>query len=579
VRKSVIAALTLGVLFTLATVRAMDIWWWREQTLATANARASNLAFILAEYIHESVAAGDSALRQLALHSRRIGGPAAAAKDWGPSLDSARAGLRNTGAISIVDATGIIRHSTQPLIVGQSRRDESAFRRLVADPNDELVISNPFRTVVEPRGFVIPFARPLLREDGAFDGIVVASMIPAAMRGLFQTMDVGQHGVVWVFHPDGIVLFREPSAKDPLGEPANTNPIFMAAKQSAQSGTIETAVRPGTPTLLTAFRATTAPPLIVAVSLDRDEVLHDFRRQAAGSGGFFVVVTATMIGTLYVLFRQMDEKAQVEDALARARQSEADELRMANERLEKALRVEQEFLMTVSHELRTPLTAIRGWARMLATGGALGEQQAAAVQSIERNARAQTRLIEDLLDMSRAVDGTLRLEVREVNLPNVVREAIETMTPAADAKQIRIDVQIDDQVGTMGCDPGRLQQIIWNLLSNAIKFSPPGGCIELRLESAGSEAAIVVKDSGAGISADFLPHVFDRFRQEDAGTKRRFGGLGLGLAIVKHLVELHGGSVTVDSGGPERGATFTVRLPMRSPILSGDGDSVGRASH
>src|SRR5437667_5411692 len=129
----------------------MDLWWWRAQTLATANARASNLAFILSEYIHESVAAGDSALRQLALHSRRIGGPAAAAKDWGPSLASARAGLRNTGAISIVDANGIIRHSTQPLIVGQSRRDESAFRQLAADPNDELVISNPFRTVVEPR--------------------------------------------------------------------------------------------------------------------------------------------------------------------------------------------------------------------------------------------------------------------------------------------------------------------------------------------------------------------------------------------------------------------------------------------
>ena len=578
-RKSVIAALTLGVLFTLGIVRGMDLWWWRAQTLATANARASNLAFILAEYIHESVAAGDSALRQLALHSRRIGGPAAAAKDWGPSLESARAGLRNTGAISVTDANGIIRHSTQPLIVGQSRRDESAFRQLAADPNDELVISNPFRTVVEPRTFVIPFARPLLREDGAFDGIVVASMIPAAMRGLFQTMDVGNHGVVWVFHPDGIVLFREPSTMDPLGEPANTNPIFAAAKQSAQSGTIETAVRAGTPTLLTAFRATTAPPLIVAVSLDRDEVLHDFRRQAAGSGGFFVVVTATMIGTLYVLFRQMDEKAEVENALVRARQSEADELRVANERLEKALKLEQEFLMTVSHELRTPLTAIRGWARMLATGGALGEQQAAAVQSIERNARAQTRLVEDLLDMSRAVDGTLRLEVREVNLPSVVREAIETMTPAADAKQIRIDVHIDDRVGTMGCDPGRLQQIIWNLLSNAIKFSPPGGHVELRLESAGSEAAIVVKDGGAGISADFLPHVFDRFRQEDAGSKRRFGGLGLGLAIVKHLVELHGGSVTVDSGGPERGATFTVRLPMRSPILGGDGDSVDRASH
>jgi signal transduction histidine kinase len=389
-------------------------------------------------------------------------------------------------------------------------------------------------------------------------------------------MDVGKRGVVWVFHPDGIVLFREPSAANPLGEPAGANPIFAAAKRASEPGTIEVAVRPGEPTLLTAFRATAAPPLIVAVSLDRDEVLYDVRRHSVEAGAFFVMLTLTMIGTLFVLFRQMDQKAEAEGALASARQFEADQLRTANDRLEKALRLEQEFLMTVSHELRTPLTAIRGWARMLAAGTGLGEKQAAAVQSIERNARAQTRLVEDLLDMSRVVGGTMRLEIRDVNLPDVVREAIETMTPAADAKQIRIELTIDDGVGTIACDPDRLQQIVWNLLSNAVKFSPPSGCVDLRIERAGSEAAIVVRDGGAGISPEFLPYVFDRFRQEDAGTKRRSGGLGLGLAIVKHLVELHGGSVTVESGGQDHGATFTVRLPIQSPILSFDGDAGNR---
>ena len=575
-RKPVIAALTLGVLFTLGVLRGVDMWWWRAQTLNTASARASNLAFILTEYFQESLAAGDGALRQLALHSRRIGGPAASQAAWGPSLASARAGLRNTGSISVVDATGIIRHSTQPLIVGQSRREESAFRRLASDPKDELVVSTPFPTVVDPKAFIIPFARPLLAEDGGFEGIVVASMVPAAMRGLFQTMDVGKRGAVWVFHPDGVVLFREPSATNPLGEPAGANPIFAAAKQTGEPGTIVSALRPGGPTLLTAFRATTAPPLIVAVSLDRDEVLRDVRRQSVEATAFFVVLTLTMIGTLFVLFRQMDEKAGAEGALASARQFEADELRTANERLEKALRLEQEFLMTVSHELRTPLTAIRGWARMLATGTVLGEQQAAAVQSIERNARAQTRLVEDLLDMSRVVGGTLRLEIRDVNLADVLREAIETMTPAADAKQIRIDVTIDDGVGPIACDPDRLQQIVWNLLSNAIKFTPTAGRVELHVERDGAEVAIVVRDAGAGISPEFLPHVFDRFRQEDAGPKRRFGGLGLGLAIVKHLVELHGGSVTVESGGQDRGSTFTVRLPISSPILNVDGDAGDR---
>jgi signal transduction histidine kinase len=577
VRKPVIAGLTLGVLFALGAFRALELREARVQTLTSASARAANLAFILSEYVRESLAAGDSALRQLTVHSRRIGGPAASPRDWAPSLASARAGLRNMGSISVVDSTGTIRHSTQPLIVGQSRRDEYAFRRLAADPRDDLVVSNPYPTVVEPKTFVIPFARPLLGEDGTFQGIVVAAMIPSAMRNLFQTMDVGRSGSVWAFHPDGIVLFREPSDKDVLGESATANPIFVVAKQASGSGTIESAVRPGDPTLLTAFRPTTEPPMIVAVSLDRDEVLHDWRRQVLESALFFAVLAMTMAGTLVALFRQMDQKGDMERALVRAQQEEADRLRAANDRLEKALRMEQEFLMTVSHELRTPLTAIRGWARMLASGAVQGEQQAAAIQSIERNARAQTRLVEDLLDMARVDGGTLRLDIKEVSLPSVVRDAVETMTPAAEAKQIRVDTRIDDSLGVIAGDPDRLQQIVWNLLSNAIKFTPIEGRVEVRLERKDREAAIIVHDSGAGISPEFLPHVFDRFRQEDAGAKRRFGGLGLGLAIVKHLVDLHGGSVFVESDGQDHGATFVVRLPI-GPILNADvhaGDGSG----
>jgi len=577
VRKPVIAGLTLGVLFALGAFRALELWSGRTQALTTASARASNLAFILSEYMRESLAAGDSALRQLTVHSRRIGGPSASSKDWAPSLASARAGLRNTGSISVVDSTGTIRHSTQPLIVGQSRRDEYAFRTLAANPKDNLVVSNPYPTVVEPKMFVIPFARPLLDEDGTFQGIVVAAMIPSAMGGLFQTMDVGRSGAVWVFHPDGIVLFREPSDKDGLGQSATANPIFFAAKQANQSGTIESAVRPGEPTLLTAFRSTAEPPIIVAVSLDRDEVLQDWRRQVVESALFFAVLTMTMAGTLVALFRQIDRRAEAERALARTQQDEADRLRTANDRLEKALRMEQEFLMTVSHELRTPLTAIRGWARMLASGAVQGDQQTAAIQSIERNARAQTRLVEDLLDMARVDGGTLRLDIKEVSLANVVREAVETMAPAADAKQILVETNIDDTIGVIAGDPDRLQQIVWNLLSNAIKFTPNEGRVEVRLEQNDREAVIIVHDSGAGISPEFLPHVFDRFRQEDAGAKRRFGGLGLGLAIVKHLVDLHGGSVVVESDGQDHGSTFVVRLPI-GPILNADVHASDRRS-
>ena len=203
----------------------------------------------------------------------------------------------------------------------------------------------------------------------------------------------------------------------------------------------------GEPATLTAFRSTAEPPIVVAVSLDRDEVLHDWRIQVVESALFFGVLAVMMAGTLVALLRQMDQKSEVERALARTQREEADRLRAANDRLEKALRLEQEFLMTVSHELRTPLTAIRGWARMLATGAVQGEQQAAAIQSIERNARAQTRLVEDLLDMARVDGGTLRLDIKEVSLPEVVREAVETMTPAADAKNIRVETFVDGSPG------------------------------------------------------------------------------------------------------------------------------------
>jgi signal transduction histidine kinase len=213
---------------------------------------------------------------------------------------------------------------------------------------------------------------------------------------------------------------------------------------------------------------------------------------------------------------------------------------------------------------------------MLATGAVQGEQQAAAIQSIERNARAQTRLVEDLLDMARVDGGTLRLDIKDVSLPEVVREAVETMTPAADAKNIRVETMVDGPAGLISGDPDRLQQIVGNLLSNAIKFTPNDGRVEVRLERADGHASIIVRDTGAGISREFLPHVFDRFRQEDAGRKRRFGGLGLGLAIVKHLVDLHGGSIAVESAGQDHGSTFIVRLPV-GPILNTDGHASDRS--
>lgn len=554
--KLTIAALTVGVLVTGGALRGATLWSWRVQALAAAETRAANLAFILSEYVRETFAAGDASLRQLAIHSRRLGGPTAPAGQWGPVLAAARAGLTGIGSISVVDREGTIRHSTQPLIVGQSRRDQFVFRRLSTLSNDELVVDTPFLTVTTPRYYLIPLGRRLTTQEGVFDGAIVATFIPAEPRRFFRTVDVGRQGVVWVFHPDGVVLFREPSDANPIGERATGNPIFEAARRQAASGTLEGAIHPGGPVLLSGFHATSTPPLIVAVSLNRSEILGEWWRQVVGSAFFFGSLGFVIVATLLTLFRQIDAKARAE---ASALASE----RHARREAENASRVKDEFLMTVSHELRSPLTAIYGWARMLVTGGLEKEDTARALESIERNARTQKRLIDDLLDVSRVISGKFRLDVRPLNMPDILNAAVDAVRPAADAKQIHLQTYFDPKAGPLSGDPERIQQIVWNLLSNAIKFTPSGGDVQLRLERAGADAEIIVSDTGVGISPEFLPHVFERFRQEEGGAERRFGGLGLGLAIVRHLVELHGGSVRAESAGVGRGATFRVRLPVK----------------
>jgi PAS domain S-box-containing protein len=239
-----------------------------------------------------------------------------------------------------------------------------------------------------------------------------------------------------------------------------------------------------------------------------------------------------------------------------------DAERHARAEAERANQLKDEFLATVSHELRTPLNAMLGWTQVLARR----QQDPALVREglavIERNARAQAQLIEDLLDMSRIISGKLRLDVQTVDLHDVVSRALETIRPVADAKSIRLSASLDVRVGAMRGDPDRLQQVVWNLLSNAVKFTPRSGWVELRLVRRADDVELRVRDSGQGIAPELLPHVFDRFRQGDGTASRRQGGLGLGLSIVRQLVELHGGSVRAESEGIGHGATFVVELPL-----------------
>jgi PAS domain S-box-containing protein len=229
---------------------------------------------------------------------------------------------------------------------------------------------------------------------------------------------------------------------------------------------------------------------------------------------------------------------------------------------EAANRMKDEFLATLSHELRTPLNAIVGWARILRSGKVDAEDLEEGLAAIERNAQVQAQLVEDLLDISRISSGNLRLDVQRVKITEVIEAALAAVMPAANAKGIRIHKVLDSLAGPVTGDFARLQQVVWNLLSNAVKYTPKGGQVQVLLERVNSHVEISVIDTGMGIRPEFLPHVFDRFRQADATTTRRHSGLGLGLAIAKQLVEMHGGSIRAKSPGEGQGATFTVTLPI-----------------
>lgn len=235
---------------------------------------------------------------------------------------------------------------------------------------------------------------------------------------------------------------------------------------------------------------------------------------------------------------------------------------IAREQAERANRVKDEFLAVLSHELRTPLNPILGWSKMLRAGRLDADKTKEALLTIERNAKLQSQLIEDLLDVSCILRGKLVLQEAPVDLATLIQAALETVRLAAEAKQMTLQTVLPETGIWVTGDAGRLQQVVWNLLSNAVKFTPAGGRVEIRLEPIDSKVQIQVIDTGKGISADFLPHVFDYFRQEDSAITRQFGGLGLGLAIVRQIVELHGGTVAVSSAGENQGATFTVCLPL-----------------
>lgn len=273
--------------------------------------------------------------------------------------------------------------------------------------------------------------------------------------------------------------------------------------------------------------------------------------------------TTTLLHAVAVALRSRRRQRQVRDLLERERYARSE--------AERAGRLKDEFLATLSHELRTPLNAILGWSKLIEKNLSDSRLAGEGIQVVIRNAKIQADLISDLLDMSRIISGKIRLELEDHPLADIVQAALDAVRPTADAKQIRLHSLTRSYTCPVRVDPNRMQQVVWNLLTNAIKFTPKGGAIQVQLEKHGTDCRIHVTDTGKGIDREFLPYVFDRFRQADASTTREHGGLGLGLAIVKQLVELHGGQAWADSPGPGRGSTFSVELPLSTTVAAADG--------
>ena len=303
-------------------------------------------------------------------------------------------------------------------------------------------------------------------------------------------------------------------------------------------------------------------PLIILTTGGESNLsrLLDLTASAAGSVTLLErpISTTTLLRSVEVALRSRQRQYHVRALLAREQSLRAE--------AEKANRVKDEFLATVSHELRTPLNAILGWATIMRSRKIDEATAERAIEAIERNAKSQAQLIEELLDVSRIISGKMRLDIKPIAVTPVVQAAIDSVRPAAEAKDIRLEIVIDPAADKLSADEGRLQQVIWNLLSNSIKFTPRGGSVQVKVSRKDSFAQISVRDSGEGISLQFLPYVFDRFKQADASTNRKHGGLGLGLAIARNLAELHGGTIEAESEGEGLGATFTVTLPITAVV-------------
>jgi len=444
-------------------------------------------------------------------------------------------------------------------------------------------VSNLF-TLADVPGYFVMIAVPVMR-DGKARFALGARVRSDSFSAILRAQETPPSDIVALVDAKYRIVARTVGESVYLG--TSVTKAFIDAASKADEGSWNGVSREGV-TNYASFSRSRRTGLTVALAIPTDEIDGPIRRALWILVGVWVAIlgVGAGVGLLFGqnVVRAMQSASRSAMALARgerveplgSRIAEIDDLaaglRQAavtldarNRERDEASRLKDEFLMTVSHELRTPLTAIYGWSRMLSSGQLREEQTGRALAAIERNSKALEQLVNDILDVSRVVAGKLRLEVQPVVVTEVVAAAVDAIRPAAVAKHIAVAIatNAEGEVVVSG-DAGRLQQVIWNLLSNAVRFTPSGGRIDVEIARVGESIAMTVRDSGPGIDPEFLPHVFERFRQGGSGTTRAHGGLGLGLAIVRHLTELHGGTVSAANNANQPGAAFQVVLPARA---------------
>ncbi|MBE9156684.1 sensor histidine kinase [Nodosilinea sp. LEGE 06152] len=441
-----------------------------------------------------------------------------------------------------------------------------------------------------------PIRVPVLR-DGGLRYVLTAVITPEALATVIENQQpVEGEWARTIVDGQGVVVTRTLSPQRFVGQ--RGTPSFLERISEASEGVYPGRTLEGVEVYV-AFSRIGNTPWTAAVTVPADDIQGPARRAmglVVGSGLALLLVSGTgafllsrqlsrsiasaaraaealandehphvrllSIKELVLLGRSLELAADLLSQRDRERAEHLRQAQVAQAEAEHANRLKDEFLAVLSHELRTPLNPILGWASLLRNGTLSAEKTAFALETIERNAKLQTQLIEDLLDVTRIMQGKVRLTLVPVDLRGIVAAALETVRLTAEAKSIHIQTVYEPNLGQVLGDSTRLQQVIWNLLSNAVKFTDRGGQVMVTVSQVGAQAQVQVSDTGKGIHPTFLPHVFDYFRQEDGTTTRKFGGLGLGLAIVQNLVELHSGTVAADSSGAGQGATFTVRLPL-----------------